>query len=38
MNLFDLYYKETLGNIGNQKRKLNTSKIIDLTPVEYRNF
>jgi pyruvate formate lyase activating enzyme len=30
--------KETLGNIGPQKRKLNTSKIIDLTPVEYRNF
>ena len=30
--------KETLGNIGPQKRKLNTSKIIDLIPVEFRNF
>jgi pyruvate formate lyase activating enzyme len=30
--------KETLGNIGSQKRKLDTSKIIDLIPVEFRNF
>ena len=30
--------KETLGNIGPQKRKLTTSKIIDLIPVEFRNF
>jgi pyruvate formate lyase activating enzyme len=30
--------KETLGNIGPQKRKLNTSKIIDLIPVEFRNL
>jgi pyruvate formate lyase activating enzyme len=30
--------KETLGNIGPQKRKLNTSKIIDLIPAEFRNF
>jgi len=30
--------KETLGNIGPQKRKLDTSKISDLIPVEFRNF
>ena len=30
--------KETIGNIGPQKRKLDTSKIIDLIPVEFRNF
>jgi pyruvate formate lyase activating enzyme len=30
--------KETLGNIGPQKRKLNTSEISDLIPVEFRNF
>ncbi|WP_456480047.1 anaerobic ribonucleoside-triphosphate reductase activating protein [Nautilia sp.] len=30
--------KETLGNIGPQKRKLDISKIIDLIPVEFRNF
>ncbi len=29
---------ETLGNIGPQKRKLDISKIIDLIPVEFRNF
>jgi pyruvate formate lyase activating enzyme len=30
--------KETLGNIGPQKRKLDTSKILKLIPVEFRNF
>jgi len=30
--------KETIGNIGPQKRKLNTSKLIDLIPLEFRNF
>lgn len=30
--------KETLGNIGPQKRKLELSEIIDLIPVEFRNF
>jgi len=30
--------KETIGNIGPQKRKLDISKIIDLIPVEFRNF
>jgi len=30
--------KETLGNIGPQKRKLDTSKIIQPIPVEFRNF
>ncbi|AZV47460.1 anaerobic ribonucleoside-triphosphate reductase activating protein [Nautilia sp. PV-1] len=30
--------KETLGNIGPQKRKLDTSKISGLIPVEFRNF
>jgi pyruvate formate lyase activating enzyme len=30
--------KETLGNIGPQKRKLDISKISDLIPVEFRNF
>jgi pyruvate formate lyase activating enzyme len=30
--------KETLGNIGPQKRKLDISKIIQSIPVEFRNF
>jgi pyruvate formate lyase activating enzyme len=30
--------KETLGNIGPQKRKLDTSKLLDLIPLEFRNF
>ncbi|WP_457563035.1 anaerobic ribonucleoside-triphosphate reductase activating protein [Caminibacter pacificus] len=30
--------KETIGNIGPQKRKLDTSKLLDLIPIEFRNF
>ena len=30
--------KETIGNIGPQKRKLDTSKLLDLIPLEFRNF
>ena len=30
--------KETLGNIGPQKRKLDTSKLLDLLPLKFRNF
>jgi pyruvate formate lyase activating enzyme len=30
--------KETIGNIGPQKRKLDVTKILDLIPVEFRNF
>ena len=30
--------KETIGNIGPQKRKLDTSKINKKIPVEFRNF
>ena len=30
--------KETIGNIGTQKRKLDVTKILDLIPVEFRNF
>ena len=30
--------KETIGNIGPQKRKLNTSKLLDLIPLGFRNF
>ncbi|WP_457564690.1 anaerobic ribonucleoside-triphosphate reductase activating protein [Caminibacter sp.] len=35
-NFFDV--EKTLGNIPSQKRKLDISKIIDLVPVEFRNF
>ncbi|MEO1923040.1 MAG: anaerobic ribonucleoside-triphosphate reductase activating protein, partial [Nautiliaceae bacterium] len=30
--------KETIGNVGPQKRKLDTSKLLDLIPLEFRNF
>ena len=30
--------KETIGNIGPQKRKLDVTKILDLVPIEFRNF
>ena len=30
--------KETIGNIGPQKRKLDVTKILDLVPVKFRNF
>jgi pyruvate formate lyase activating enzyme len=30
--------KETIGNIAPQKRKLDVTKILDLIPVEFRNF
>ncbi|WP_457559927.1 anaerobic ribonucleoside-triphosphate reductase activating protein [Caminibacter sp.] len=35
-NFFDV--EKTLRNIPSQKRKLDISKIIDLVPVEFRNF